>query len=155
MLIACASDAHGHAAHARAMLAALPPVHALMYLGDTDADAQRLQLLLAEQQPTAQFHAVCGNCDLFSRLPATEIHVMAGQRVLITHGHRFSVKQGLELLSEAAAQNACTLALFGHTHIPHDGFVSGVHLCNPGALKDGRYALIDMDNDAHVQLLSV
>ena len=39
-------------------------------------------------------------------------------------------------------------ALFGHTHAPFAGYAGGVLLVNPGALKDGRYAVLRIAEDA-------
>ena len=46
-------------------------------------------------------------------------------------GNLFSVKQTLDLLAQAALDNGCVLALFGHTHIPCCQWQGGVLLFNP------------------------
>ncbi|MCL1795287.1 MAG: YfcE family phosphodiesterase [Clostridia bacterium] len=142
MLIACAGDAHRSERDMEAMLRALPAVDALCFLGDVDADAQYLRRGLRTRQPNAAFYAVSGNCDLFPKLPASLTIRVPTTRAFVTHGHLFRVKQGLTLLAESAREMDCRLVLFGHTHIVCDRWVSGARLVNPGALRDGRYALI-------------
>ena len=45
------------------------------------------------------------------------------------------------------------VALFGHTHQPFAGYVGGVMMINPGALKDGRYAELHIDKGRVVPYL--
>ncbi|HIQ63103.1 MAG TPA: YfcE family phosphodiesterase [Candidatus Avichristensenella intestinipullorum] len=154
MLIACAGDAHGAREYTDALVAALPGVEAFCYLGDGEEDALRLQYALAERQPNAAFYAVRGNCDVFSRLPET-LEVRFGRtKALVTHGHLFRVKLTCSLLAEAARRRECRLALFGHTHRPACETEGGVCLVNPGALAQGKWALVRVgeDGDIHAAL---
>ena len=119
-----------------------------------EEDALRLQYALAERQPNAAFYAVRGNCDVFSRLPET-LEVRFGRtKALVTHGHLFRVKLTCSLLAEAARRRECRLALFGHTHRPACETEGGVCLVNPGALAQGKWALVRVgeDGDIHAAL---
>lgn len=127
------------------MVAALPPVGAFCFLGDEEADAEYLQCLLAEAQPRAAFYAVAGNNDRSNRLPQSLELTLGKARAFITHGHLYRVKLSLAPLIAHAKARDCTLALFGHTHIPCNERIDGVRLINPGALRDGRWTLVDTD----------
>lgn len=156
MLIACASDAHHGRTNIEKLLASLPPVDALCFLGDSDADAMLLRYGLSERQPRAAFHAVAGNWDPASALPKSELLAFGKTRALITHGHLFRVKQTLSLAADAAQVNDCRLVLYGHTHCAFDGWEKGVRLVNPGALFQGQWALIDISGDAvSVQMMTL
>ena len=96
---------------------------------------------------------VAGNCDFFSR-DAREIEVkIEGVRMLLTHGDKYGVKAGLSKLSYRAEERGCALALFGHTHVPFAGHVGGCLLVNPGALQDGRFAELEVENGKAVPRL--
>ncbi len=143
MLIAVAADAHGMCTRMDALLRALPDVAAFCFLGDMDRDAAYLQYALAESRPRALFLAVAGNNDFGSPLPGTIEWTFEKTRAILTHGHLFRVKLTRAALASYAASRDCRLALFGHTHRPLDEWVDGVRLVNPGALADGRWALVE------------
>lgn len=153
MLIACAGDAHGRKAQMEKLADQLPKVDAFCFLGDCDQDALYLQYALAEKQPEAAFYAVAGNNDPFSKLAGTLELRFENTRALLTHGHLFRVKLTLRPLAERARARGCDVALFGHTHRPYDAYESGVRLVNPGALMDGRWALMETGEPLAIQLL--
>jgi len=149
MKIACASDAHHAYRNEERLIDILPRVDAFCFLGDVEDDGDCLRLLLSDKQPHALFYAVAGNNDLFSKLPRTMELSFGDVRVLITHGHLFRTRQAM--IDRAKAQG-CLLALHGHTHRPIHEVVDGVHVVNPGALKAGQWALIDIDDPLKVEL---
>ncbi|MDR0896442.1 MAG: metallophosphatase family protein [Oscillospiraceae bacterium] len=152
MRIALASDVHRHTHYCQALIQALPPVDALCFLGDMDADADLLQSLLRDKQPGAAFVAVVGNNDFCSRRARTiEMH-FGNVKALLTHGHLFP-SQGA-LLRRAAGQG-CALVCCGHTHIPRLETKEGITLLNPGALRDGRWALAELDQGIQARLLTL
>jgi putative phosphoesterase len=119
---------------------------ALLHLGDFDADADFLGREL--RLPVT---AVSGNCDAFrSMRPTEEILEVEGLRLLLTHGHRYGVKENLQRLLYAALERDCAAALFGHTHEPHLSREEGVLLLNPGSLCQPR-----LGNQAGLALLTV
>lgn len=94
-------------------------------------------------------YAVRGNCDLFEERPEEIVMSLEGHVVLMTHGHRYAVKQGLERLLAHAAEVGADLVLFGHTHRAEERYFSegtvvgeqilsrGIYLCNPGSVGRG------------------
>jgi putative phosphoesterase len=132
--LAALSDSHGDAESLRALapfLEAMRPDH-IAHLGDYASDGQLLSALLGRE--IAQLR---GNGDFaFRGLPAELLLELDGAKILLTHGHHYSVKSGLSRLCERAAELGCAAALFGHTHIPYCEKTGGLWLVNPGVLAD-------------------
>ena len=144
MNILVVSDAHGCRDAMTRLLRTQTGFDCLCFLGDCDRDADYLRDLLARERPRADFYAVSGNCDF---LPAYAPHLTAqfeNARVFLTHGHHYRVKQRLDLLAAAALERDCAFALYGHTHRAADETDFGVRLINPGALREGCYALLTL-----------
>ena len=143
MKLIVASDSH----YEKAMLMNLAQeikrrgdIDAVIHLGDMTGDAHWLMKNLA--QPV---YSVPGNCDMDFRDPAEVALTLGGATVFLCHGHTLRVKTTLEPLSYRAEEKGASLALFGHTHARCVRNLGGVLLVNPGALKDGRYALIEIN----------
>jgi len=70
-----------------------------------------------------------------------------GVKLLALHGHVFpSIRYDLSRLSYYAEEKGVALALYGHTHRPDVEWAGSVLLVNPGALKDGRYAVVTIED---------
>lgn len=94
-----------------------------------------------------ELYAVGGNCDLGGSPEL--VAEIEGVRILLTHGHRYGVKSSLLSLTLRAKEFNCSLAIFGHTHMPFCSQENGVFLLNPGACSGfGRktYATLTLDN---------
>ena len=112
----------------------------ILHLGDVRRDAQWL-----EKRINRRVMGVAGNCDFFSRDEREIIANMGGARILITHGDAQAVKQSYDRLSYYAQERGCAAAFFGHTHAAFAGYVGGVLLVNPGALQDGYFAEVSVE----------
>ena len=66
--------------------------------------------------------------------------------MLAVHGDLQNVKMELSTLSYYAEEGCAQVALFGHTHRPFAGYVGRVMMVNPGALKEGKYAVLEINN---------
>lgn len=106
----------------------------LIHLGDYIRDAWALRAAF----PTLPLYAVAGNCDFSAREPDTQLVLLGPVRVLLTHGHRYGVKNGTDSLLAAAREQGAALVLYGHTHIPRCETLGGVTLLNPGSAGTGR-----------------
>ena len=112
----------------------------ILHLGDHESDMDDFS------EVNDRLIKVPGNCDFFSMMPGKRILEAEGVKIFICHGDAYGVKMTLRRLAEKAAKEECALALYGHTHIARDCEVNGVRLINPGALKDGRYAIVTIDD---------
>lgn len=111
----------------------------VIHLGDHIGDARYLRQKIS--QPVL---AVPGNCD-WSDEPAERIENLGGAAVLLLHGHTRGVKQSLMSLACLAQERGVKAALFGHTHAPYMAYEYGVLLINPGALKDEKCAVLEIE----------
>ena len=69
------------------------------------------------------------------------------EKILLTHGHRFGVKSGLEGLLALAGERGLDLICFGHTHQPLIHREKGCLFLNPGSMGYGseRYAILTLE----------
>ena len=80
--------------------------------------------------------AVLGNCDRGETGEAERLLELDGVRILLTHGHGYSVKASLLPLRRRALELGAQLVLYGHTHLPALANEDGVLFCNPGSCMD-------------------
>ena len=90
--------------------------------------------------------AVRGNCDLGAPPEIGEELTLplGGAAVYLAHGHRHRVKQGLGLLCARARETGAALAVYGHTHVQMLESRDGILLLNPGALRQGEFAVVEI-----------
>lgn len=103
---------------------------AIFHCGDFCCDRTELPFV-----PTG---IVRGNCDAVRDVPEEQVIAWGGFRVLLTHGHRYRVKETLLPLKYRALEVRANLVLFGHSHVPMATMEDGVLLVNPGSLAAPR-----------------
>ena len=145
MKILVFSDSHGKASYVRAALNAhRGTTDALYFLGDGIRD---ITDVLADF-PEVPAVILAGNCDSAMTIaacgidaPTEDTRVLGGLRILAMHGHTAQVKWGYDALTYRASEVRADIALFGHTHIPENSFVSDpdgterrILLFNPGSI---------------------
>lgn len=148
------SDSHGDRRSLRAVLERHGDADAVFHLGDGAADMDAP----AQDFPHLQVYQVGGNCDSRFRLyPEEQETVLGGARFFATHGHLYGVKSSPLRLLYAARERGARVVLFGHTHQPLVHGEEGLCAVNPGSLRDGRYALVDLTSPdgifAHLERL--
>ena len=139
------SDSHGDVDHMEQVVRREEP-YLVLHLGDMCRDFDELQARL----PMQTMQNVCGNCDGFSLVPNQRVLSILGHRILMTHGHRYHVKQSYGSLYLAAREAEADLALFGHTHVAFCEREQGIWLLNPGTCRggSGTYGVISLEQDA-------
>lgn len=148
MILAVFSDTHGCTAGMAAAARRVSP-DVLVHLGDNIRDCA----VLEREFPYLPLHALSGNCDFASREPDTEQFFAGPVQVFATHGHRYSVKYGLDSLLNAAHFAGAGLVLYGHTHIARVDYYGGMTVVNPGSSGLGpkpTFALIEVSDDGRV-----
>ncbi len=148
MRVVVISDSHKRSDVIEKILDSQPAATDVFFLGDCASDIEDLQYIY----PDKRFHILSGNCDYFSTFPSTAVALVGGKKIFYTHGHTLSVKYGTERLKEAAKQNGCDIALYGHTHVSKILYDDGIYIVNPGSCSKGRdfhesYAIIDIENN--------
>ena len=138
MRIVAVSDTHHNTALLRQSVRqaiADGPIDAFIHCGDGVRDLFYVETDLLSANPQIRICAVRGNCDLSSaKFPVSELIVLGGVRIFVTHGHVQQVKHGLGKLAKAARELKAGLAFFGHTHRAAVTQKHGVVLINPGSL---------------------
>lgn len=140
MRILVISDSHGDFYSVMSAIKEQPSARVLFFLGDGEHD-------LDFDRPIRDdlfIHKVRGNCDFGSLLPEFVIDEVEGVRIYATHGYVERVKYGKELLEQYAKENKALIALYGHTHIPDTTYSDGIWFVNPGSIRMGEYAVIDI-----------
>lgn len=150
MRILVISDSHGDSYAVREAVSQQPTAKIIFFLGDGEYDLRFL-----DNAPSSGLfvHKVKGNCDYGSTLPAYVIDEVEGVRIYATHGYLEQVKYTKQHLLERAEDNRASIALYGHTHIPDTSFSNGIWLVNPGSIREGNYAVVDIVPDKGIMPL--
>lgn len=126
--IGVTGDTHGSRCLSEIVLRA-GTVNAWLHSGDHYNDAYALAEL--SEAPVV---AVCGNCDHAGGPGLAEEFLRIGnKKVMLTHGHRYKVKQGTDELLWWAVQYELDIVVYGHTHVAQISNHDGVLLFNPGS----------------------
>ena len=125
------SDTHSNIFAARALIGKYGQIDGIIHLGDYYKDAVRL----TETQPKDRdIFMVPGNCDFVIDMPSEIIIEVEDKRILLTHGHKYNVKYGIDCLEKKALNENIDAVLFGHTHVPLQKVSSNIVFLNPGSL---------------------
>ena len=141
MRLIVVSDSHGATGRLSTILTVAEqagPIDAIIHLGDGYYDLRDLEVDLP---PVYQ---VAGNCDLF-RSDTLDFVTLSNARILLTHGHYQHVREGTDDLLSLALEEKCNAALYGHTHYQKMEWRNGVLILNPGAVNDGKYAVLNIN----------
>ncbi|GEL13346.1 phosphodiesterase, MJ0936 family protein [Lapidilactobacillus concavus DSM 17758] len=125
------SDSHGDDAILQQLVARYQhQVDVMIHCGDSE---------LSDQDPLRQqFLIVQGNMDFDQQFPLQIVTQVAGESVLIVHGHRVGVNMGLDRLSLLAQEQQAQFVCYGHTHQLACEFVDGRLFLNPGSISQPR-----------------
>ncbi len=146
MRVLVLSDSHGAADLVRRAVAQQPSASLILHLGDGERD----MLGCGASVPILQ---VRGNCDWGSDLPAKIVTQECGCTLYLTHGYAERVKYGLYELKAAAREHHAHIALYGHTHEPVTTYEDGLWLVNPGSVRQGSYAVLDLTEKGVMPIL--
>lgn len=127
------SDSHGRFGDIQEMIEREAPFDLFLHAGDIQGGAARI-----EDWAGCPVYVVRGNCDWSGDYPQERIVEFGGERIFLTHGHRYNVRAGVTELASAAAKAGAGIAVFGHTHIPLAEERYGVILLNPGSITEPR-----------------
>jgi putative phosphoesterase len=145
MRILVISDSHGRVSEIEKAIEAHPDAKHIFFLGDCIRDIEDCPYIY----PDRTFHIVSGNCDYASLYKTFDTISLNGCNIFFTHGHPFSVKNGISRLKAMAKGENINLVLYGHTHISNTEYDEGIYFVNPGSLSSPRegsrsYAVVDI-----------
>ena len=140
------SDSHGASALAEEMLRRESDCQLVFFLGDGIDEAERLK----ERYKDKKFILVKGNNDWHSQTDTEAYKYIEGLTVMSCHGHKFNVRFSLRSLLASAESVRANIALYGHTHKSdmYNDPVTGICAINPGALCEGKYAVLTIEKGA-------
>lgn len=123
----------------------------VLVLSDSHGDRASVERVVKLEEPDLTLHlgdygrdlkeglSVRGNCDGLSSLPLKRKISLEGLEVLMVHGHREGVKNGLHGLYYLALEEEVDLVLFGHTHHRENLVKDGIRFLNPGSISRPNY----------------
>ncbi len=90
--------------------------------------------------------SVLGNCDRASGYQGELYDELSIEqcKVFVVHGDIYNVKQTLDRIVAASLGREADVVFFGHTHLACKIEREGMLLVNPGAVRDGAYALCEI-----------
>ncbi len=138
------SDTHGNTDILNRVITDSSPVDIIIHCGDGVRDIRRAAI-----PENCVVMEVSGNTDQSFFYDNEEIlfEEILGTTVMITHGHRFNVKTGLNELALHAKKSDAAVVIFGHTHKQLLHYGSPL-LFNPGNLSGGDYGLIHASEES-------
>lgn len=126
-IIVC-SDNHGKKKVLESILQKYPHADAYIHCGDNELDYESMK----------PFDAVTGNNDTFYKYPKSLVVDVKGTRIFVAHGHLMRYRHIEDDIIALAKEHRCTIACYGHTHVPVVKDVDGILLINPGSLYYNR-----------------
>ncbi len=148
------SDSHGDGRNIRLALKLHKNADAVFFLGDGLRDAE------AHIDGTKTWFFVRGNCDFKSDImgsivPKLDEVVLAGRKIVYTHGDMYGVKLSDDGLLSLAEGTGADIVLYGHTHRAREDYKSvcgrGVYFFNPGSVSGinsrASYGILDIDEN--------
>ncbi len=155
------SDSHGNNANLKKVIPLFgkrgEELAMLIHLGDMGGQYQEIKKMV-----DCPFEAVRGNGDYGTDLPYTKMIQIGGEKVMLTHGHRYNCKMGVELMRQMAAASGASIIFFGHTHEPLEDTRSDIKIFNPGSIslprQPGRhptYMVVTLEDDGRKNFVIV
>ena len=106
------------------------PLDMMIHLGDVEGGEYYIDSLV-----TCPVHMIGGNNDYFTSLPREQEFLIGKYRTFITHGHKYCVSIGEDMLKNAARQKKADIVMYGHTHVPVVREEDGLVILNPGSIS--------------------
>lgn len=153
MKILIISDTHRKNENYLKIVKDLGTLDMVIHLGDVEGSEYTIQNAVS-----CPVEMVAGNNDFFSDLPSEKIFQIGKYNVMITHGHRYYIGMGSEMLKREAVAQGVDIVMYGHTHRPVIDISPSIMAINPGSLSYPRqenrkpsYIIMETDvqGDAH------
>ncbi len=150
MRILVMSDSHGDELSCRLALEKHSDAGVIIHLGDGEENLSFLE----NEKNISEIYRLRGNAfasSLFG-FPELIIEEIEGKKFYMTHGFRERVKYSLSELIKNARREGADIVLFGHTHEQFCAYEDGLYIMNPGSIRAGEYAVIDITSAGIVLL---
>jgi|SRR5579875_684668 len=156
MRICAVGDTHRYRHELLTAVKSVQPLDAIVHAGDETSDA-----LWLKERVDWPVYGVAGNWDTANEMFPLERILDFGPRMLLTHGHRWRVKENLSLLSQRAKRAGVDMVVFGHSHVAGTTFHDNILFINPGSLaaprgrRERTFATIDIEETAQAYSVRV
>lgn len=130
MKILIVSDTHRKNENYMKVLQKVGTLDLVIHLGDIEGSEYTIQ-----EAADCPVEMVAGNNDFFSNLPSEKILQIGSYCVMITHGHRYYISMGSEMLKKEAIAQGIDIVMYGHTHKPVIDISDSIIAINPGSLS--------------------
>lgn len=156
MKILIISDTHRKNENYLKLVEKIGTLDMVIHLGDVEGSEYTIQ-----EAVNCPVEMVAGNNDFFSDLPSEKIFRIGKYNVMITHGHRYYIGIGSEMLKREAVAEGADIVMYGHTHRPVIDISKDIIAINPGSLSYPRqenrkpsYIIMETDaqGEAHFSL---
>lgn len=153
------SDSHGKTEYLRKAIANMAgTMDRMIHLGDSLCSLEAMVDLAG-----CPVDMVRGNCDsMLHKLPGSKLVALGPHTALLTHGHQYGGKWGIESMKEAARENNAGIVMFGHTHEPVIEPYGDVVVINPGSISQPRqeghrptYVVMNIEEDGRTDYVLV
>ena len=131
MRIIVFSDSHGNFRAVEKIILRNSDADWFIHLGDGEKDLNSFILMHMEYEQ--KIIRVAGNCDTSSLAPDKFVLHLGEHNIFATHGHRYAVRNDLDIIKRNAKQENCDIILYGHTHIRYNKYEDGFYIMNPGS----------------------
>lgn len=147
MKILVFSDSHGSHGEMENVIRSEKDIDIIFHLGDYAKD---LDVVKENMKLDIPIKRVKGNCDFGSSVPQELLFDICGKKILMRHGSKLRVKQGLTKIDYYAREKNADIVIFGHTHVPLLRNFGDLYILNPGSIGEPRtkgktYAVITID----------
>lgn len=157
MRIIVISDTHRHNLDLMEEIIEIQKPDLILHLGDNVEDGEYLS-----EKSGIETIIVRGNGDYDPDYPFDRVVDVAGKRIFMTHGHRYSVRDGFMSLYYKGLEVHADVVLYGHTHVPVNLKEKNIIIMNPGSPSIPRQGerietigLIEINGDITTEILNV
>lgn len=130
MKILIISDTHRQNDNFFKVIEQVGKIDLLIHLGDVEGSEYAI-----EQAAGCPVEMVSGNNDFFSELSSEKIITIGKYKALLTHGHRYYIGMGNQMLKQEAIAQGVDIVMYGHTHKPVVEIDDHIIAVNPGSLS--------------------
>lgn len=124
------SDSHGNIKNMIDSVKKFNNIDLIIHLGDMVNDALSLKTFFNK----IDFEIISGNNDYYSNYPTEKIILIENRKILLTHGHNYSIKSSYNKLISKCYEESFDAAFFGHTHYSEEIILENTILINPGSI---------------------
>lgn len=154
MKILVVSDTHGSNVYLNRAMEEVGEFDYFLHMGDLEGSEHFIEAFVE-----SPYTIISGNNDYFTDIDREKEIDLEGHHIFMTHGNRYNVYAGVDVLKEEAKRRGADIVLFGHTHCPYIEEEDGLVIVNPGSISRPRqpgriptYAVMELKKNGQVSV---